>query len=92
MDNNTSSIVSSSASTKEDFNATVTRLNEALERHDAVYPSLISAVSGFDKQLAAKIAACAAADADLAQYLKSKVERGENRGIMASIVSLLLSR
>ncbi len=85
MDNTT-------APTKQDFNATIDRINGALERHDAVYPELIRTVGSFDKTLAAKIAACAAADADLAKYLKTKVESGENRGLMASVIGLLLGR
>jgi hypothetical protein len=85
MDNN-------AAVTKDDFNATVSSINAMLARHDDVYPQLIATVSRFDKALASKIAACAAADADLAQYLKTKVESGENRGLVATVVGLLLGR
>jgi len=85
MDNN-------AAVTKDDFNATVARINQALAQHDAVYPQLIATVARFDKQLAAKVSACAAADAELAQYLKTKVESGENRGLVATVVGLLLGR
>lgn len=81
------------AITKSEFSGLVARITSALEQADAVYPPMIAQAAQFDRQLAAKIAKAAEADAELLQYIRSKAERGEgNRGFLATVGALLLGR
>lgn len=76
------------APSKESFKAMVASMTASLARIDEVYPPIVEQLSAFDKELAARVSACAAADRELLTYLRSKAESGDRR--MPALATLLL--
>ena len=82
MDNDTAS--------KQQFKDTVARMTSQLQAIDAVYPPIIAAAEPHDRRLAELVRACRRADHALAEYIRSKAERGE--ALPPGTAGLLLNR
>lgn len=83
-------IGSGGRATKEEFRGTVARIRGALAHIEAVYPPMIASVQPFDRELAARLEACRAADRALYEHLSTKAEAPA--GLVGRVVTMLLGR